>query len=105
MFEQFRTYFTDLLYDIAGTDSNIVLLVILLVMIVIVLDAITTIAQDKRVEAGITSAEKESLQSISKAEVVASREYVSEIQGISGRPDAVLIEEGEYIPVCRKPLA
>ena len=105
MLELFRKYFIDLLYDIAGTDSNIVLLVILLVMIVIVLDAITTVAQDKKLKAGLATPNREQNQNISKTEVVESGEYVSEIQGIAGKPDAVLIEEGFYIPVSRKPMA
>jgi len=30
--------------------------------------------------------------------------YISEIQGISGRPDAVILENGFFIPVERKPI-
>lgn len=37
--------------------------------------------------------------------IVPAREYISVSQGLAGKPDALVQEEGELIPVERKPLA
>ena len=48
MKDEIKKYVIDLLYDIAATDSQIVLLAILLVATVIVLDAISRFARSER---------------------------------------------------------
>lgn len=54
----------------------------------------------------ITGFETETtLVSVDGAKSYPTREYVSELQGLAGRPDAIVIENGFFIPVERKPLA
>ena len=105
MKEWFRKHFIDLLGDIAATDTNIVLLTILLVVIVIVLDAVSMVARKKRQETGIESNKTRILPSTNVIEGLPAREYVSEIQGLAGKPDALIHENGFVIPIERKPLA
>ncbi len=45
------------------------------------------------------------LVSVDGAKSYPTREYVSELQGLAGRPDAIIVENGFFIPVERKPLA
>ena len=54
----------------------------------------------------ITGFEKETtLVSVDGARSYPTREYISELQGLAGRPDAIIVENGFFIPVERKPLA
>ncbi len=43
--------------------------------------------------------------SIEGSTFLAEREYISEVQGLAGKPDALIEEQGFIIPVERKPLA
>lgn len=43
--------------------------------------------------------------SVDGARSYPTREYISELQGLAGRPDAIIVENGFFIPVERKPLA
>jgi len=42
---------------------------------------------------------------IDGSSILPDREYVSIGQGLAGRPDALILEEGKVIPIERKPLA
>lgn len=95
----------DLFDDIKATDTNIVLLAILLVVIVIVLDSFSMFAKQKRRATGIESPKKEKEGVVTVVEGLPAREYVSEIQGLAGKPDALIHENGFIIPIERKPLA
>ena len=103
MHDQIRNYLLDLFRDIAATDSQIVLLAILLVAIVIVLDAVSTIAKGKRREVGIEDTSQRN--EVAGSQSLPVRDYVSDMQGLSGKPDALISEGGFIIPVERKPLA
>jgi len=102
--EQLRTYLTKLLYDIAATDQQVVLLIILLVITVIVLDAISIFARKQRKKVGIEPTIPGNT-SARATNALPPRLYVSNMQGLSGKPDAVISESGFLIPVERKPLA
>jgi CRISPR/Cas system-associated exonuclease Cas4 (RecB family) len=101
--EALRQYLNRLLQDIAATDPQVVLLVILLVAIVIVLDAISLFARKQRKKLGIEDKSPE--VTIHGTRSLPPRLYVSDIQGLSGKPDAIISENGCIIPVERKPLA
>jgi len=101
--EQIRAYLTKLLEDIASTDTQVVLLVILLVVAVIVLDAISLFARRQRKKVGIEHTASE--QPVSNPKSLPPRLYRSDMQGLSGKPDAVINENGYIIPVERKPLS
>lgn len=103
MKEEFRDYVLRLLADIAGADTQLVLLLILLVTALIVVDAISAFARSKRDEAGISA--KSGTVSIDGSKTLPVKKYVSEMQGLAGVPDAIISENGHIIPVERKPLA
>ena len=103
MQEQIRAYLLNLLRDIAATDTQIVLLAILLVAIVIVLDAVSSFAKGKRLEIGIEK--KGERAEVAGSESLLVRNYVSDMQGLSGKPDALITEGSYIIPIERKPLA
>lgn len=105
MKEQISKYITELLYDIAATDSQIVLLAVLLVATVIVLDAISALAKRKRKETGIEKKEPDLKASIVGLKSLPVRDYISDMQKLSGRPDALISEDGYIIPIERKPLS
>jgi CRISPR/Cas system-associated exonuclease Cas4 (RecB family) len=100
------SFFDKLVTDLTTTDTTIVLLLILLVVAVIILDAMSSEAHSTRTKAGLGSADSSQPHDnrLVKTEAIEAREYISEIQGLTGRPDAILIEDGIKIPVCRKPL-
>lgn len=103
MIESISHYILQLLYEIAAVDTELILLAVLLVMAVIVLDSVSLVAQKKRNAAGIT---KQSVTvSIDGSKSLPVRHYVSEMQGLAGRPDALISEKGYLIPIERKPLA
>jgi CRISPR-associated protein Cas4 len=103
MHEKIRVYLVDLISDLAHADQRLVWLMIIVVISVIVLDSISLVAKQKRKEAGIDK--KTSTVSIDGSKTLPVRNYVSEIQGLAGKPDAIILEDGFVIPIERKPLA
>lgn len=103
MREEIKQYILDLLVDIAQVDTHLVLLAVLIVCTVIVIDAISLFARGKRKETGTDL--KSVTVSIEGNKTIPVRNYISHIQGLAGRPDALIIEDGNFIPVERKPLA
>jgi CRISPR-associated protein Cas4 len=103
MKEELRTYIIELLTDIASIDIQLILLALLVVVAIIVIDAVTLFAQKQKKEAGIEVTS--TTVSIDGSESLPIRNYISDIQGLAGRPDALIMENGYVIPVERKPLA
>lgn len=103
MSEQVRDYVYQLIADIAAADTQLVLLLILVVTALIVIDAISAFARNKRDETGISA--KSGTVSIDGSKTLPVRKYVSEMQGLAGTPDAIISENGHIIPIERKPLA
>jgi CRISPR/Cas system-associated exonuclease Cas4 (RecB family) len=101
--EQVREYIYKLLGDIVVADSQLVMLMFLIVVALIVLDAVSAYAKSKRKETGIDV--RSGTLSIDGSKSLPVRKYVSEMQGLSGSPDALISEDGYLIPVERKPLA
>ena len=96
-------YIFKLLYEIASVDSDLILLAILVVMTVMVIDSVSLVAQEKRKASGITK--KAVTVSIDGSKSLPVRHYISAMQGLAGRPDALISENGYLIPIERKPLA
>ncbi|MGI6524763.1 MAG: CRISPR-associated protein Cas4 [Bdellovibrionota bacterium] len=104
MHDQIKNYLYDLLVDIANCDISVAIAVILLSCIVIVLDAISMAAKKKRQETGLPQQElKESLKPTG-SDSLKPRSYVSDMQLLSGKPDALISENGYIIPIEHKPL-
>lgn len=92
-----------LLNEIATVDGELIILVLLFVVAAIVLDGATAMASKMRKQAGIEG--KGTTVSIDGSESLPVRNYVSPIQGLAGKPDALIREGGFIIPIERKPLA
>lgn len=103
MIVNIQDFLFNLLVDIASVDSQLVLLMLLIVVAAIVIDAISHFARTQKQEAGIDKGS--STVSIDGSETLPVRNYISEIQGLAGRPDALIIENGHIIPIERKPLS
>lgn len=96
-------YILDLAADLANADSNLVLLSIIVVASAIVIDGVSLAVKKKKKETGL---ERGAVTvAIEGAKSLTVRDYVSEMQGLAGRPDALISEDGFIIPVERKPLA
>lgn len=92
-----------LLQAVLSIDTDLVLLAVLLVAGLIILHGLYGSAETKRKDSGMT---KGSIAvSIDGSKTLVVRHYVSELQGLAGKPDAVINEEGNIVPVERKPLA
>jgi CRISPR/Cas system-associated exonuclease Cas4 (RecB family) len=103
MKEELARKFVEFLYGVAALDGRVVFLIILLVMAVIVLDAVFHNSKKKYKESGL--GKSPDVVSIDGSKTLQVRNYVSEIQGLAGKPDAIIVENGFIIPVERKPLA
>lgn len=101
MREIVREYLVNLIHEVAAVDPELILLSVLIVCCIIVLDAITMRASQKRRQSGIS----QKTVSVDGSKSFPVKHYVSEIQGLAGRPDALIVEDGFIIPVERKPLA
>ena len=91
------------LAQVALTDPIVVGFAIVVVSTIIVIDRFYRVARVQKKEAGL--ANEAAAVSIDGSKSLPVRDYVSTIQRLAGRPDALISEGGYIIPVERKPLA
>ncbi len=103
MKEAIKNFIYETISQLVVLDSQVVLFAMLVAIVVILFDSFHVVASKKLKEAGIQA--KSKAKAIDGSKTLPINNYVSEIQGIAGRPDAVIIENGFSIPVERKPLA
>jgi len=103
MLQSVTSYFLGLFQQIAKLDTDLIVFAVLIVCSIVVLDSVRIFARKKRTETGIEA--KIPTVSIDGSKTSAVRHYVSKRQGLAGRPDALIVEDGFLIPVERKPLA
>jgi len=103
MKEQIASNIVSLLEEIVTLPSTIILLAVLMVMGIMVLDSLGGQARKKKAAAGLAS--NSQLISVDGTSSLPLKTYVSDIQGLAGRPDAIIRENSFIIPVERKPLA
>jgi CRISPR-associated protein Cas4 len=103
MREQISLWIVDHINQISYLNTEIILLTTLIVISTIVIDALSATARKKRIEVGVDSSSTP--VSIDGAEKGKGKQYISDIQGLAGRPDAIIKENGFFIPVETKPLA
>lgn len=103
MIETARRYLIDFLRDVVTLDDQIVLLVLLVIICLIVLDALLHFTQQLRGKSGVTH--KTQVKALDGSSSIPEKSYFSDIQGLMGKPDAILRENGFFIPVERKPLS
>lgn len=94
---------TTLASDMANLDIDLVILVLLAVIAMVVLGRVSTVLQSKEKMVGV--APTTVTVSVDGSKSLPVRNYVSEIQGLAGKPDALISENGFIIPIERKPLA
>lgn len=92
----------NLIFESSGAQEFFLLL-LLICTIGIVLKGIVQGLRNTEEETGLSA--ETVFVSVDGAQALPTKEYISEIQGLAGRPDAVIIENGFFIPVERKPLA
>lgn len=98
-----HNFIEDLMLDLSGLDSSIVLLAMLIIVAVVVLDAVGLSIRKRHQDAGLNP--RTVTKSIDGSKTLPLRDYVSEMQGLAGKPDALIKENGYIIPIERKPLA
>ncbi|RMG41450.1 MAG: Dna2/Cas4 domain-containing protein [Candidatus Dadabacteria bacterium] len=103
MREEIRHAIETLLIHLVSVDTDLVLFVVLTIMAVIVIDAVTHFMSKQESRTGIDTSVP--TISVDGSKAVAEKSYLSEIQGLAGTPDAIIVENGFVIPIERKPLA
>ena len=91
------------LAQVALTDPFVVGFAIVVVSVIIVIDRFYRVARVQKKDAGL--ANDAAAVSIDGSRSLPVRDYVSKMQRLAGRPDALISENGFIIPVERKPLA
>lgn len=89
--------------DLASIDADLIVLVLLTLIAMVVLGRVSTVLQGREKTVGV--APTTVTVSVDGSKSLPVRNYVSEIQGLAGKPDALISENGFIIPVERKPLA
>lgn len=102
--QEFGEFFKELMLDIAGTNQEIALFVLIAIAGIIVLDALMVYTRKEKQKAGIVPKRQKKIIGASVTSLQAKK-YVSDMQGIAGTPDALIVENGYIIPVERKPMA
>jgi CRISPR-associated exonuclease Cas4 len=88
---------------IASVNSEVVLIALLVVAAAIVLEVVWAATSEKKRTSGFG---RDSVAlSVDGSDSLPARNYVSDMQGLAGKPDALIVENGFIIPVERKPLA
>jgi len=103
MIDQIISWLNNFIAGVSTLHSSTIVAVILVSISIIILDASLTGAARKREGAGVSK--KAVTVSIDGSKTLPIRNYISDIQGLAGRPDALISEQGYIIPIERKPLA
>ena len=91
------------IYQIKELDIDIFLLVVLTSISLFIIYLAGRYIKSRYYASGIK--EKSKLLSIDGSNILPVKDYISHMQGISGKPDAVIKENSYFIPVEIKPLA
>jgi len=95
-----KEFFIDLILDLSKADNGLVYLVSLIVMTVIVIEGIAYGAKTRSKASGLGEFVK--AFGIDGGKVKPGKEYISTQQGLAGKPDALILENGFIIPVEMK---
>ncbi|MCB0328018.1 MAG: Dna2/Cas4 domain-containing protein [Bdellovibrionales bacterium] len=90
-----------MLHQLVQLDSDLILYTVLIVSALIVVDDVLRAIKSKSKKSGLSASTALAIN-VDGSKRHKGKTYISEIQGISGRPDAVLLESGYFIPVERK---
>ena len=98
-----RVSFEHLIDQLTEANTELVVFAVLIICAVVVLEGASIFARKKRKETGI--APSLTTLSLDGSKTLPVRHYVSDMQGLAGRPDALISENGYIIPVEHKPLS
>jgi CRISPR/Cas system-associated exonuclease Cas4 (RecB family) len=93
----------NLIRDLAQLNTEVIALAVIVVSAVIIFTAVSSFTRQRRQEAGADEGAR--TLSIDGSTTLKVRHYISDMQGLAGRPDGLISENGYIIPVERKPLA
>ncbi len=105
MFEHVKKTLIDAIVEIADLDPELILLVLLVVVALVRFNRFSAIAREKQEDSGLDGKVPPRTVSVDGSPALPIKDYVSEMQGLAGKPDAVISENGYIIPIERKPLA
>jgi len=103
MIDTISTWTATVANDLAGLDVDLIILVLLAVIAMVVLGRVSAVLESKEKQVGV--APTTVTVSVDGSRTLPVKNYVSEIQGLAGKPDAIIVEDGFIIPIERKPLA
>lgn len=78
-------------------------LILIVATAIVVIRLMLGASRGRKSEAGLSEIAK--VVSVDGSNLIPGREYISQKQGLAGKPDALVVEHGISIPVERKPLA
>lgn len=96
-------WLADIANDLAALDSDLIMLVILGIVSLVVLERVGSVLRSEGKKIGCSP--EATTVSVDGSKSLPVKNYVSEMQGLAGRPDALIAENGFLIPIERKPLA
>ena len=99
--ENLPVFVKDLIVDLLQSDQIFFWLILLLTFLVIVLEALSKIAKHYQKKSGIINPQIKSIFN-PESNFLESREYISEVQMLSGKPDTLLMENNFIIPIEKK---
>lgn len=103
MIEWWQREIAEAIHQVSLIDAHYLLYSMLVMSTFIVVNDVLRAIKKRESRTGLKPSQSLEL-SIDGSKKRQVRTYISEIQGISGRPDAVILENGYFIPVERKPI-
>jgi CRISPR-associated protein Cas4 len=100
LYEHGGRRFIETIREAAGVDSQVTVLLILFICFAVLADSLLGFMKWARRRTGLTRGMK--VRGVEGGSFVAGREYMSERLGLVGRPDAVVEENGYFVPIERK---
>ena len=100
LYEHGGRRFIETIREASGVDSQVTVLLILFICFAVLADSLFAFMKWARRRTGITRGMI--VRGVEGGSFVVGREYLSERIGLVGRPDAVVEENGYFIPVERK---
>ncbi len=100
LFEHGGRRLIETIREASGVDSQVTVLLILFICFAVLVDSLCAFMKWARRRTGLTRGMI--VRGVEGGNFVAGREYLSERFGLVGRPDAVVEEDGFFIPIERK---
>jgi len=103
MLDAIKDFLFQTMSQLVTIDEEIILLAMLCAIAIIVFDTFHHVSRKRLKETGMQK--RIVAKAIDGSKKLPVKDYVSNIQGLAGRPDAIIVENGFVIPVETKPLA